>query len=126
MDGAIGLIVALIVLILVSWKGYSKYKKPLLWLAFVPAFSIIHTYLGLLVLALAFQYDSNPEQLPLWASITGPTFIGVGVFGLPLEAIGFSDELAYSMAFGLNAIAVAVLIAFFIQWVQKRKLGKNA
>lgn len=126
MDGTIGSLIALIVLILVSWKGYSKYKKPIIWLAFVPAFSIFHTYLGWHVLALAFQYDSKPEQFPLWASITGPTFAGVGIFGLPLEAIGFSDELAYSMAFGLNAIVVAVLIAFIIQWFQKRKFGKNA
>jgi hypothetical protein len=125
MDGMTGSIIGLIILILISWKGYKKFKKPILWLGFIPIFSIIHNYLGWHILALAFRFDSNPDQFPFWASIVGPTYIGVGVFGLPLEAIGFSDDFAYTIAFGLNSILIAVLIVLIIQWIQNKMPNKS-
>jgi len=126
MELMIGIIIALIALILAAWLGYKKYKKLVLWLVFVPIFSIVHAILGWHILELAFRYDTKPELFPLYATILSPTYAGVALFGFPLEAVGFSDGIAYSIAFGLNAILVSVLIVLIIQWFQKTKSSKNA
>ena len=120
-----GSIAAFLVLIFVSWKGNKRYKKPALWFGFVPVFSIAHALMGMHILMLAFQYDSNPEQFPLFAKILAPSYITVGLFGLPLEALGLSDSIAYTAAFGLNGILLAVLIVLAIQWLQKRYLASE-
>jgi hypothetical protein len=126
----IGSVIAFCLLIFVSWTGFKKYKDGLLWLGFVPIFSISHYILGWYILGLAFWYDGNPNQVPLFAKMVGPTYSGVILIGYPLEAIGLGDDLAYSIAFGLYGICIAVLIAFIVQWVKKgiliRKLNKTS
>ncbi len=117
----IGTIIDVCLLIIVSWVGFKKSNNRSLWLGFVPLFSIIHAILGWYILALAFQYDSKPEQFPLFASILAPTYSCVILFGYPLEAIGLGDDLAYSIAFGLNAICISLIIAFIVQWIKRRK-----
>lgn len=126
MTDIIGPIIALFVLAFVAWKGYKKYKRPVLWFGFIPILSIAHALMGMYILGLAFQYDSAPENFPLFARILSPSYVGVGVFGLPLEALGFPDSIAYSVAFGLNGILIAVLAVLLIQWLQKRKANITA
>ena len=126
MERILGKIIAFLVLILVSWKGYKKYNRPGLWIGFVPLFSIIHTIMGWYILTLAFHFDSKPDQFPLFASILMPTYAGVSLFGFTLEAGGLPDDIAYSIAFGFNAILVAVIIALAVQWVLKRRFRKDA
>ena len=126
MESTIGTIIALLLLVLTAWLGYKKYKKLVLWLILFPVFSIVHTILGWHILELAFQYDAMPELFPLYASILSASYAGVMLFGFPLEAVGFSDEFAYTIAFGLNAILVSVLSVLIIQWFQKKRASKNA
>jgi hypothetical protein len=122
----IGTTIALLVLVLVAWVGYKKFRKPIPWIIVLPIVSIVHTCMGWYILGLAFQYDSQPDQFPLFASILAPTYSAVNMIGIPLEVIGLSDDIAYSFAFGLNAILLTTLVILIAQWIMKRIHKKSA
>ena len=122
----IGSVLALIVLIVVSWAGHKKFQKPILWLIVLPVVSILHTLLGWYILGLAYQYDSQPDQFPLFASILAPTYSAVNMIGIPLEVIGVSDDIAYSFAFGINAILLTTIVMLIIQFSIKLAQRKKA
>lgn len=77
MEATAGTILASAILVLTSLHGYRKYEKPILWLGFVPVFSILHTYLGWYFLALGFRHLDHPEEVPLNAWLLAPTYVGV-------------------------------------------------
>ena len=121
-----GSVLALIVLTVVSRAGYKKFKRPMLWVVVLPIVSIVHTFMGWYILGLAYQYDSQPDQFPLFASILAPTYSAVNMIGIPLEVIGVSDDIAYSFAFGVNAILLTTIVILVIQFSIKLVKRKKA
>ena len=71
-------------------------------------------------MALAFANIDTQNQLPLYAKVISPSYIGVALFGLPLEATGIGDTIAYTAAFGLNSVFLGIIIIFIIKWLRKK------
>jgi len=90
-----GLSISFLVMALIAWRGYQKYKKPILWLGFMPILSVAHSFLGLYLLGLGFSFIGRENLIPYWVKFLSPTFIGVKFLGLPLEMLGLHDNLAY-------------------------------